>query len=73
MSFQIQLSPGKMLHKGNFMFYAHTDFEKLEGTLTTEMSEYTYTQPYAHIQAHTYAHIHAHAHTQPYVKMGGKD
>src|SRR6218665_4153268 len=29
-SFQIQTSPGEMLHKLNFM---HTDFEKLEGTL----------------------------------------
>ena len=30
-SFQIQMSPSKMLHKRNL--YAHTDFEKLEGTL----------------------------------------
>ena len=26
-----QMSPGKMLHKGNFM---HTDFKSLEGALT---------------------------------------
>ena len=33
-SFQIQMSSGKMLHKRNFM---HTDFKKIEGTLVMKV------------------------------------
>jgi len=34
MSFQIQTTSGRMLHKKKF--HADTDFQKLEGTLNTD-------------------------------------